>query len=176
MLNRILVLGFTLLGGFSLLIQILTSQRSFWVFCSSGISLGRLCVFRNLPILSSQPNLLTYNCSQYSFIILFISAQLVVMNLLYFNNLDLLSFFLLVNLPKSLSILLLSQNQLLVLLIFLYWFSILYLCRNLYFLPSATFGFISCTFSSSLWYKISLLVFYINQQTFFLFSYKCLQL
>ena len=91
----------------------LTHDWSVQIFSFSWFSLGKLCVSWNLYISSRLPNLLTYNCSQQSLMILCISVASVVMSPLSLLILSLLS-------PaKGLAILFIStKNQLLVLLIY----------------------------------------------------------
>ena len=93
---------------------------------SSLFSLGRFYIPRTLSTPSRLSNLLAYSCSQYSFTILFISVQSVVMSSLSFLILEIwvFSLFFLVSLAEGLPILLTySKNQILV----LFFFSIVFL-------------------------------------------------
>lgn len=60
-----LVLNFSFLGGFWLLILYLSCYSSVHVFYSSWMSFGNLRISKNVFISSRLVNLLAYNCSQY---------------------------------------------------------------------------------------------------------------
>lgn len=110
MITESILLFITDLYGFSIF---------FWFY------LSRFCVCRNFSILSRVSNLLTYSCSWYSLIVLFISMELAVMSSFCILSLVIwvhLLFFL-VNIDKNFSFVDLFKESIFK-LIFLYYFSI----------------------------------------------------
>ena len=138
----VLYFAWSIIISFSLLLIGL-----FRLYISSWFCLGRLHVSRNVSISSRLSNLLVYNCSSYFLMIFCISVVLVVISPFPFLILFIwvLSLFFLASLAKGLSILFtLSENQLLVLLIFFLFFliSFIYFLSDLYFSPSADLSFL----------------------------------
>jgi len=156
-------LGLFYVRDFLLLIQSPYLIGLFRFSISLWFSLGRFSISRNLSCSSSFFNLLAYNCSYYSLIILFISVELVMMSPVSLPVLVIWVFppFFLAHPAKNLSILLMFSK--ITLLVHRLCFSILYLISlsfNLYyFLPSASLVLVY-PFSISLSYKaIDLFIF-----------------